>query len=275
MGKITSMARSLPRPLRAFLKRHMFWRGFDRLHKHNKLHRLTKLNEEESENFLVWAVSAAILVLLVKLVAPSVIPYGFFEFWNTRGTVKEWLWSAHFVFAWGFGITIISSIFTRNSQKENDNAEAGYVGGIITSILAGVLEEISFRWLIFLSAIATTKFFNWLLFGFAGWGFLKWLHLTIFGPLANFFTMGFLENQLINPEMWAVGAAMLYANGLFRDGHKYQGLFGLINSWFGGMFFFWMMYTYGLPAAILVHFLYDFGIYTIRYIDCVMERASA
>ena len=34
-------------------------------------------------------------------------------------------------------------------------------------------------------------------------------------------------------------------------GHKYQGLFGLINSWFIGMYFFYLMFTFGLVAAIV------------------------
>ena len=56
---------------------------------------------------------------------------------------------------------------------------------------------------------------------------------------------------------------MLYTNAFFRDGHRYQGPIGVLNSWFAGMFLFWIMFTYGLPAAILVHFMYDFLIFSL------------
>lgn len=49
-----------------------------------------------------------------------------------------------------------------------------------------------------------------------------------------------------------------------RNGHAYQGWFGTINSWFLGLYFFYIMLTHGLLAAIVVHFTYDFIIFTIR-----------
>jgi hypothetical protein len=40
------------------------------------------------------------------------------------------------------------------------------------------------------------------------------------------------------------------------------------------MFFFYLMFTYGLVAAIVVHFLYDALIFFVRYLDEVIERAQ-
>jgi hypothetical protein len=48
-----------------------------------------------------------------------------------------------------------------------------------------------------------------------------------------------------------------------------------VNSWFLGMVLFYIMFHYGLLSAIIVHFIYDFIIFTIRAIDCLCERSIA
>ena len=58
---------------------------------------------------------------------------------------------------------------------------------------------------------------------------------------------------------WGIGAGMLAANAFFRDGHKYQGNFGMVNSWFIGMYMFHILFTYGLPECMFAHFAYNFG----------------
>ena len=47
-------------------------------------------------------------------------------------------------------------------------------------------------------------------------------------------------------------------------------MFKLIK--FAGMFFFWLLFTYGLPAAIIVHFAYDALIDVAVYFTLVTER---
>ena len=93
------------------------------------------------------------------------------------------------------------------------------------------------------------------------------------GPVVNFLTLGHLQPYLLGSLGWAVGAAIISSNGKFRDGHAYQGLFGWINAWFCGMFFFYLMFTYGILASIIVHFLYDILIFIVVYLDAVIERA--
>lgn len=155
----------------------------------------------------------------------------------------------------------------------NRTAELIIAKGAVVSTMAGVGEEITFRWLFFLNNIISVKIGNWFFFGFLGLGIPEWLHLHIFGPIANWTTFGGLESFIFHPTGWAVGAAMLTTNAFFRNGHRYQGLLGVVNSWFGGMFLFWIMFTYGLPVAILIHFTYDFLIYLVRYADAAIERA--
>lgn len=53
----------------------------------------------------------------------------------------------------------------------------------------------------------------------------------------------------------------------------YLGWFGFINSWFIGLYFFCLTFTFGLIAAIVVHVTYDVLIFVIRYLDRVIERS--
>lgn len=234
-----------------------------------------KQQEEYSSKFFGKIFSSVVFLPIVMWIWPSVVPFGFFEFWNIRqGTVWEWLYTAWPLFAWGASVSILHAWFTNNKRHENRRAEEYFVGGAFSSLRAGVFEEITFRWLFFLNNIVSVKIANFLFFGFLGFGMPSWFHNHVFGPLANFMTLHGLESQLFHSTGWAVGAAMLTTNAFFRDGHRYQGLLGVANSWFAGMFLFWVMFHYGLLPAILIHFLYDFMIDVIRYVDCVVERAQ-
>jgi hypothetical protein len=224
--------------------------------------------------YLTEAFWACIVVGIIESIWPNATPFTFWGLWTPNGTVAQWLYAAWPIFAWGAGVTAWRAFTTYNKPEENRHAEHILAGGFVISLWAGVMEEICFRWLIFLNAIIGALVANYLFFGWLGFGIGEWLQLHLVGPVANFFTMGELSRYLVNPEMWTVGAGMIAANAFFRDGHKYQGALGWINSWFLGMYFFYMMLTFGLPAAILVHFLYDMLIFTVVYIDRAIERAS-
>ena len=60
--------------------------------------------------------------------------------------------------------------------------------------------------------------------------------------------------------------AMLLSNVKFVDGHKYQGLWGWINSAAMGIVFMHAMVTYGLLCAIVVHIIYDLSVYAGRWL---------
>ena len=205
---------------------------------------------------------------------PTVVPFKFFEFWGVRGSISDWIYSVWPIFAWGTGVTLLHAVFTTNDRRTNRYAENIIVDGTLTSIMAGVFEEITFRWLFFLDNIVSVKIANFFFFGFIGLGIPAWFHTHLVGPIANFMTFHGLESQIFHSSGWAVGAAMLTTNAFFRDGHRYQGFLGVVNSWFGGMFLFWIMFKYGLPVAITVHFLYDFLIFLVMYVDAVVERAN-
>lgn len=244
---------------------------------------MLKLRSKESEEseeskgpgcYALTGLGAFAGVILWEIFFPDMIPFRLFEFVTLKGSLVDVLKSSWIIFAWGTGFTLVVTLLTRNHPEENHLAEAIFGVDLVSSVIAGVCEEIVFRWWLFFSEIPGYKILNFLLFDFLGWGISEMLHLNVFGPIANFATLGLLKPQLLNAAGWAVGAAILTSNGKFRDGHLYQGPIGWINSWFGGMFFFYLMFNHGLIAAIIVHMLYDVFIDVVVYLDRRWERSG-
>lgn len=218
--------------------------------------------------FSAISVMLAILVGLIYLIFPKAIPFAFLEFWRVDHLNVRVLANAWPLFAWGIGITALVSFTTRNNRIENRHAELLLTGGFKVSACAGFFEEIVFRWLLFYIAIPLVLVLNAVTFGL--W---QAAYEYGFGPIANFFTLYKLDHILFNGYGWAVGSAVIFSNSRFRNGHRYQGIVGVINSWFCGMYFFLLAFDHGLPVAIMVHFLYNMFIYCVRYIDAAHERA--
>ena len=222
--------------------------------------------EEGQGCYLSTALGALVIVALVEWIWPDVIPFTIFQFWRFDGTIEGVLKVSWPAFVWGGGVTTVFAIRKWNDPFAGWEDALDLKLGLLSSTFAGVMEEISFRWLIFYNEIIGYKLINWLIFGWAGFGVAEWWQLHVSAPVANFFTLGALQAILFGSLGWAVGAAMLTSNGKFRDGHVYQGALGWINSWFMGMFLFYLMFQYGLIAAIIVHFLYDAFIHVAIYI---------
>ncbi len=234
---------------------------------------LLEKKDSEGSNYLVDAFWAFLVLLLVQHWFPEAIPFKIFEFWKSEQPIWEGIKASWPIFAWAVGTSLLVSILTRNHWKVNKYAERLLVGGFITSVFAGVMEEIAFRWVFFLNAIWLIQLLNWLFFGFAGFGISEWFYLSLLTPVADFATLGLMHDILYHPLGWFVGAAVIGANAKFRNGHKYLGIIGLINSWVIGMFLFWLMFNYGLVVCIIVHFLYDLFIHVVCYFDAAYERS--
>lgn len=230
-----------------------------------------------SANWTAWIMQALILGVMVKVVQfffPHAIPYSFWQLWNTTGTPTEWLAASWPILCWAVGITVLIASLTRNSRYENEHAESFLANGIWLSLRAGTMEEIIFRWLLFMWCIATAQFADFIFGGFIFDHGLVWcIYHYLLNPIADYFTMGLLHNELSGDTAWYIAAGLMAANVYFRDGHKYQGLLGLINSWFIGMYMFYLLFNYGLLACILVHLVYDLCIFAIQYVDRALERA--
>lgn len=237
-----------------------------------------KLNvslEKEHTPWWIAAITSFVVVVIIKWAWPEAIPFQLFEFWFMDITWSQFFKIAWIPFAWVAGMTAVGSYFTKNDPKVNARAEQILEEGFWVSLRAGVLEEVAFRWVFFYEQIPIYLAVDWLFFGWNdGLGWLQWWHLHVDGPLANWTTLGYLEPILLGQAFgWAVGAALLTSNGRFRNGHLYLGPVGFVNSWFLGMYFFYLMFHHGLWLAIIVHFVYDLLHFGVRYIDAATERA--
>lgn len=264
-------ARTEMKHLSAAVERH------DTMNIRSGLRLLSKSDEQLQANWGLWIAQAAFIAAIagtIKYFFPASIPFEFFELWSTKGSVSDWLVASWPILLWAVSVTLIASAVTRNSRIENIHAETFLERGLWVSLRAGVMEEIVFRWLLFMTGIVGAKVGDWLLGGFFFDHGLVWVIYTyILAPIADFTSLGLLHDVLGGGAPWFIAAGVIIANRQFRDGHKYLGWVGFINSWFIGLYFFYLTFTFGLVAAIVVHVTYDALIFLIRYIDRVIERA--
>lgn len=230
---------------------------------------------KQGSNYLSLAASGLIVAILAELFFPNVIPFGFLELVGFKGSISHVLGISTPLFIWGVVINIIVLQILRGKYYSNYNPGETLKGGLILSLFAGITEEIAFRWLIFFNQIVAYTIGNWILFGFTGHGLLEWFYNAVEAPIANFLTLGILSDVLHNSFGWAAGAAMLTSNLKFRDGHAYQGILGWANSWFCGMFFFYLTFHHGLISAILVHILFDIVVAFVVYFEEMGHRLTA
>ena len=206
------------------------------------------------------------VVVLISALIPGALPISVLSFWTFSNDVPALAAATMPVLIWG---AVATFVLTTPSRFET--ASSILAKGICISLLAGVLEELTYRWLRFLCATIGMQVINFIFFGFAGFGILEWFYLTIMGPLVNFFSFHGLEDELLGGE-WIVGAAIVMANSQFRDAHKYLGWIGYVNSWFLGLFLFWVTFNHGLPAAILIHVLYDLCVFSALALKTAVLR---
>ncbi len=218
--------------------------------------------KKKPTNYLYVSLFSLLTILIVHWLWPSLIPLGILSVWRHPFSIETWFKISLPLLTWACCLTTV--LFTRALLRPRSswNSLFSYPStpsavlrdGFIRSLFAGITEEIAFRWLIFLSTMVWIQVTNFLFFGFLGFGVGEWLHLHLFGPLADWVSLGYLHPYLFHQSGWVVGASLLVANGLFRGGHLYQGWFGWINSWFIGMYCFWVTLNHGLLMAMLLHF---------------------
>ncbi|MGV9002024.1 MAG: hypothetical protein ACOH18_03685 [Candidatus Saccharimonadaceae bacterium] len=189
------------------------------------------------------------------------------DLWQTNGTVIDGLGKVWFIFAWGIAVTLLAAVIS--SRKPRDYSR-GYIFGFgaWVSLHAGIFEELMYRWLRFSIAMVILPLTNFILFGFipGNEGLVHWVYESLLIPVANWSTFGALHEYLYDPRSWVIGAAIISANGKFREDHEANGLFSQVNAWFLGMVFFYLTFHYGLFTAIVAHVLYDMAIFTVAAI---------
>lgn len=180
--------------------------------------------------------------------------YILFDIKDLMGSVSgEGLSRVWFIFAWGLVATVLLGLLGRSADRRLTTSRTkGLAVGTWVSVNAGFFEELEYRWIRFFTAMIVLPFVNFITFGL-----VKWLYGNIFVPVANFFTFHALDAQLHDPRSWVVGAAIVAASVKFRDAHEHLGALGVVNAWFIGMVFFWLMFGFGLWTAIVAHIVYD------------------
>ncbi len=237
----------------------------------------TKKSDKKDSPYYVKAFYGFFFMIIVEWLFPNAIPFDLWELWEIKATPIEWFTTASFFMIWGALLTVILTIVQLSKKSllpKRLESPGHFKTGFITSIRAGVGEELAFRWILFYGAIVTAKVGNFILGGFMGYGLIELFHTHIVAPIADFTTLNYLHEILYHPASWAVGAAALATNAIFRDGHSYQGLLGWIDSWFFGMLMFYMAFEYGLLSCILIHFSYDMMIFILLAIMSLFQRKS-
>lgn len=224
--------------------------------------------KKESKSYIAKSLSGIIIILLVKWLWPSLIPFDTFVFWNNKGSIEDWFATGSGFLGWGILLFTMMYFFSRSTinSLEQSRVTTGQLigGGFLISLRAGFLEEVCFRWLLFLSGIVTVRIVDYVFGGFIfNHGLVYVIHMNILGPIADHMTLGYLHDLLFHPYGWFVGAALISANSFFRDGHSYQGIIGWLDSWFFGMLMFYMLFKYGIVSCIVIHFAFDMMLFLL------------
>jgi hypothetical protein len=66
--------------------------------------------------------------------------------------------------------------------------------------------------------------------------------------------------------------AVLWSNALFRDGHKYQGLLGMLGSYVIGLYMFYVCFSHGLIYAIVLHAMYNIVLFSSEHLCQVIKN---
>ena len=206
-----------------------------------------------------------VVVAFVVVFYPEAFSLKPLHFLTVSGDPVRWCVSASPLFLWGFISTLFFCVKNRKNEQLAEFSKNDLMEGMVDSVYSGICEEVIYRWLFLLSGVILIKFANSLFFGWIGFGCIQWFFAHFFLPFFNFFTFGILSSVFLHSAGWFVGAAVLVSSALFAEGHRYMGLFGYLNGWFGGLYFFWILFSFGLPIVILVHFLYDAMVYLLIY----------
>ena len=241
---------------------------------------------------------AAVGVWIISYLFPTFFVYPYFTWSGWEAVLKFWP-----LFAWGAGLTLLLRL-QNNSKIPTRLNRALLRWEIVTSTLAGIWEELGYRWAFICYAMIGIEMVKWIFGAGIGWvvavvccicTIVLWLkkerHAALWtlggtilavlfalyaDPVYWFYELvvwvvHFTTLTMMDPVLYGEHQSLfifgaILANSWFRDGHKYQGPFGLVNSWYAGMVLLYATVTYGLWTAIVIHALYDILIGMIRFI---------
>lgn len=215
-------------------------------------------DDDSGSNWVSRTIGGIFVIIVASLInykwGTDILIFDVFgaPFWKMP--TADALQSLWFIPVWAVAINVFALGFQMWRGKRLPNKSPGEVMklGVVVATLAGIFEELSFRWILFLSSIALYTLSNFLFCGIP-----EWLSLNLFVPLADYGTLKLMSDLLYHPEGWLVGAAILSTAAVFREGHSYQGFFGWVDSWFFAMVMFYILFAYGLPVCIIAHFTFN------------------
>lgn len=235
---------------------------------------------------------------------------------STLGSVGKF-WP---LFVYGSIMALVSCNNIKPRFMRDASDEEHLVLDSLTSVGAGVWEELGYRCILVMTAMIGLMFVNWafswllfvivvfavlalarLLFSdvkeasfgilvglaifviFFGWVFIKtwnideplyWLYENIVFWFLSIVSFGQLDHILSYDHAGATPLfvmGLVSANAKFRDGHGYQGAFGMLNSWVIGFIFIHAMLFHGLWVAIIIHVIYDLEFAGVRYVGRLLK----
>ena len=256
---------------------------------------------------IVTLVCASIILAIIEYFYPNFFNYPFLAWGGWESVFVFWP-----VFVWGLGWAIFSAIVDSETQTPSEKRELlGF--GLLTSLLAGVWEEFGYRCVFICFGMLSVIIGNFIFGSVLGWiltgvlvvitlGCLAsknfvlaacaalgaaisiWLALHVdpvywfyehaLVPLIRFVTFHKMDSVLSGEYGKTFLFGAILANAWFRDGHKYQGIIGYVNSWFVGLILLYAMMTYGLWTAMVIHILYDVQFDIIRFVTTRTARST-
>lgn len=215
-----------------------------------------------------------------------------------------------YVIAWGIGLALVVDI-SRSDRKVVSNVLTGTIAGvweeigyrgmfIFAGIVSIIILNVFFKWaLLILLIFAVVVFCILFILNSDGGRLLKfmivvgiavpisykivhsdfgsnplyWFYENIMFNIWHYLSFGLLDSIIYNKHYsFLFIAAAMSANVDFRDGHRYQGLLGWLNSWTIGYILLHAMMNHGIVVAIIVHALYNFCISVISYVRYRLKK---
>ncbi len=224
----------------------------------------------ESKHYVILALIAIPFIILLRIFYKWLaIPFVFEEFLFFKGAIWDPFLMSMPLILGGIALNVFHMASTTNPPEVHANAGSIPFTGFLTSLMAGVMEEIVFRWVLFYAFFGMFWFIDRNILG----GFLQAQFTNNLSFINTFLVFGAPE-MISNPTNWATGLAILSSNWKFQEGHSYQGISGQIFSWLGGLVFFNVMFVHGLFAAMLVHFAFDMLTFVMLMVDLFLEENS-
>lgn len=234
-------------------------------------------------SYLSLAIMMIVGIIFARLLLPfATVPFVFEEFLFFKGAWWEPIWAAWPLFLIGFVINFWKMATTTNPPEVQKNAPTIPIHGLSTSLFAGIMEEVVFRWVLLYGYMGIL----WILNDVTAYLFdvpiLKIITEVVFGGFTTII-VGNAQDILVHPAAWTIGAAAgTWTLGLailpsvmkFQQGHLYQGVTGWIFSGFAGLVFFHIMFNYGLFAGMWVHFLFDMMVFLMLFVDVLLEEQA-